>query len=188
MKHAVVTSTLSSRVHRLPFQDSILLTDVGRSRKKQASSSGAGVSLHTPREGKKRAKESKGWEGVGTTLGDGRPPVHRSQSWIPASTASSPSVFQSLQESKSEEDVQSPLPETEPLEPLPPQPPSRSLSSPAVTSDSELRQRRLEMLAHLKNTDSSNSSRQEKDKAPLLPTAADREQRRKSAGETDEAQ
>ena len=57
--------SLPSRVLRLPFQDSILLTDVGRSRKKQASSSEVPISSSTPRDkGKKRVKEHKEWEGV----------------------------------------------------------------------------------------------------------------------------
>ena len=171
-------------MHRLPFQDSILLTDVGRSSKKQTSSSGASLSSSTPREAKKKSKETRGWEGSGTVLGEGRPPLDRSQSWVPPSTSSSPSVFQSLLESKTEEEVQSPLPETGSLEPPHPQPPYRSFSSPS-TSDSELRQRRLDKLANLKQFDS-NSSTQEKDNAPLLPSAADGGERREAAEETDE--
>lgn len=184
VKCAVVTSFSSSPVHRLPFQDSILLTDVGRSSKKQTSSSGASLSSSTPRETKKRAKETRGWEGSGTVLGEGRPPVDRSQSWVPPNTSSSPSVFQSLLESKTEEEVQSPSPETGPLEPPRPQPPYRSFSCPS-TSDSELRLRRLEKLANLKQFDS-NSSTQDKEDAPLLPSAADRGDRREAAEETDE--
>ena len=119
---------------------------------------------------------------------EGRPTLDRSQSWVPPSTSSSLSVFQSLMEDKnSEEAMQSPLPETGgiPLEPPHPQPLSRSFSSPS-TSDSELRKRRLEMLASL-NTFDSNSSTLE-DKAPLLPNPSDKEDRRKTAGETDEIQ
>lgn len=188
-KYETINSSLPPHVLSLPFQDSILLTDVGRSTKKQASSAEFPLSSSTPRDkGKKRAKETKGGEGGGTTLFESTPAVDRSQSWAPPSTTSSPSVFQSLLQDKSSEAevVQSPSPETGGIssEPPRPQPLSRSVSNPA-TSDSELRQRRLERLESMKNV-SLNSTTQEKDKAPLLPTPSGKDEKRETGGGTDE--
>ena len=176
-------------MHRLPFQDSILLTDVGRSSKKQASSAEFPLSSSTPRDKeKKKERETKEGEGGGTTLFASTPAVDRSQSWAPQSTSNSPSVFQSLLQDKSNEAelVQSPSPETGGTSSEPPQsqPLSRSISTPA-TSDSELRQRRLERLESMKKSNS-NSTTQEKEKASLLSNPSGEEDRREVGGETDE--